>query len=86
MLVQRRRAGKAAFVWAVSLDGAPVTLKTEAVSSAAGTALSKDEAVLANVSAGGQRWSLLANPQKLSVSVKRPDGTRWRTSAPFAMP
>ena len=86
MLVQRRRAGKAAFVWAVSLNGAPVTLKTEAVSSAAGTALSKDEAVLANVSSSGQRWSLLANPQKLSVSVKRPDGTRWRTSAPFAMP
>lgn len=86
MLVQRRRAEKTAFVWAVSLDGTPVTLQVETVSSAAGPALSKDEAVLAKVSSGGQRWSLLANPQKLSVAGKRPDGTRWSTSAAFAVP
>ncbi|MEI8288919.1 MAG: heparinase II/III family protein [Verrucomicrobiota bacterium] len=86
MLVQRRRGEKTAFVWAVSLGGTPVTLKTEAVANETGMLLSKDEAVLASVSAGGQNWSLLVNPQKLSVMVKRPDGTRWRTDAAFAQP
>jgi hypothetical protein len=86
MLLQRRRAQKTAFVWTISLDGAPVTLRAEAVANAAGTTLPEAEAVLVNVSSVGQRWSLLANPQQTSVEAKRSDGTIWRTSVAFAMP
>ena len=86
MLVQRRRAQQTAFIWTVSLDGAPVTLRTEAVSNATGTTLPESEAVLVNVAANGQQWSLLANPQQTFVETKRSDGTAWHTTAAFAMP
>jgi len=86
MLVQRRRAQETVFIWAISLDGAPVTLRTEAVSNATGVTLPEAQAVLVTVAASGQRWSLLANPQQTSIEVRRSDGTTWRTAAAFAMP
>jgi hypothetical protein len=86
MLVQRCRARFAAFVWAISLDATPVTLRAQTVSDANRATLPKSEAVLVQVNNSNQRWSLLANPQQRSVEVQRPDGTAWRTDAVFAMP
>jgi hypothetical protein len=70
MLVQRRQAQHTAFVWAVSLDGVPVSLRSETVSNAAGKPLSEADAVLVNVRVGDRQWSLLANAQQGTVAIK----------------
>lgn len=85
MLVQRRRAQNTAFVWAVSLDGMPVTLSVKAVLDAAGVPLPEAEAVLVKVGAGSQQWSLLANPQQRTVEVKAAGAATWHTSAAFTI-
>ena len=85
MLLQRRRAQATAFVWAVALDGSAVTLRAAAVKDAAGQPLSTAEAVLVSVESGGQRRSLLVNPQQKSVVAARPDGSAWHSAAALAV-
>ena len=85
MLVQRRRAQNAALVWALSLDGAPVTLRTTAVKDAAGKALPPADAVLVEAKAGGQQWSLLVNPQRQEVVAAAAAGPAWRSAAAFGV-
>jgi hypothetical protein len=67
MVVQRRHAQRTAFVWAVSLDGSPVTLHVVDVDDSGGNRVDESEAVLVNTSSGGKNWSLLANPHGKSV-------------------
>ncbi len=86
MLVQRREADKTAFVWAISLDDTPVSVRGDAVSDAAGTPLSEADAVLVQVSAAGREWSLLVNSQMKSVILNRPGGKAWHSDAVFSMP
>lgn len=83
MLVQRRQAQRTAFVWAVSLDGAPVTLQTKKVMDAAGKPLDESQAVLVLVSSAGKNWSLLANPQGKALHVATADDADWRTREIF---
>jgi hypothetical protein len=85
MLLQRRRAQATVFVWALALDGTPVTLRAAAVKDAAGQPLATAEAVQVEVGAGAERWSLLANPQKKSVVAARRDGAAWRSAAALAV-
>jgi len=55
LVLLRRRAKQTTYVWAVSLDGKPVTLATGAV---------------VTVRAGDERWELLVNPDRPSFGVK----------------
>jgi hypothetical protein len=82
-LLQRRRAQTAAFVWALSLDGAPVTLSASEVQDAQGRALSRADAVLVDVGVASQRWQLLVNPLKNSVAANLPGSKTWQSAAPF---
>ena len=85
MLVQRRRAQNTAFVWAVSVDGAPVELKVSDVQDAGGKNLIRAEALLVQVSAGNLQRSLLVNPQQKSIVSALPGGATWRSEAVLAI-
>jgi hypothetical protein len=62
MLVQRRSAQNAAFVWAISLDGEPVELATKTVIDEQGKELALSEAAVVDVTTKTRHWSLLVNP------------------------
>jgi len=81
MVVQRRQGQRTAYVWAVSLDGAPVDLSATAVQDASGTTLDQSEAVLVQVGGGGQKWLLLANPHRHEILARLPDSSEWRSDA-----
>ena len=85
LLVQRRRAQNTAFVWAVSLDGAPVELKVSDVQDADGKNLIHAEALLVQVGAGSLQRSLLVNPQQKKVVSALPGGAAWRSEAVLAI-
>jgi hypothetical protein len=85
MLLLRRVAERTAFIWAVALDGAPVTLQVSPVTEeTTGAAVPTDEAVLVQVSDGRRQWRVLVNPGKKAVSAPLPGGT-WRSAAAFAV-
>lgn len=84
MLVQRRHAQRTVFVWAVSLDGAPVKLRVSDVS-AAGARLDESQAVLVQASSGPNSRLLLANPQHKNIETTSPDGSRWQSDAVFSV-
>jgi len=85
MLLQRRRAASTAFVWAIALDGKPVTLSPVAVAEAAGGAVEQSVALLVRVKAEGADWSLLVNPSQRSLVAPLRDGGTWRSAAAFAV-
>ena len=85
MVVQRRHAQRTAFVWAVSLDGAPVTLQVSEVADASGQNLDESQAVLVQASSNEHNWLLLANPERKSVNAVSPDGSRWQSDEAFAV-
>ena len=84
MVVQRRHAQRTAFVWAVSLEGAPVKLRVSDVT-AMGARLDESQAVIVQASAGGNNWLLLANPQRKNVDASLPDGSHWQSDAVFSV-
>jgi oligo-alginate lyase len=84
MLVQRRHGLRTTFVWAVSLDGAPVKLRAIDVESA-GAALDQSQAVLVQASSSAQNWLLLANPQRQKIDAVLPDGSHWQSDAVFSV-
>jgi oligo-alginate lyase len=73
LLLQRRRAQNTAFVWAVSMDGAPVKLSVLDVKDAAGKILPRTEAVRVEVNFGKTQRTLLVNPQRKAVAANSPD-------------
>lgn len=85
LLVQRRHGDRTVFVWAVSIDGSPVTLRAAAVKNAAGKDVDATEAVQVDVAAGKQRWSLLVNPQRNEIVATTPNGSSWKSDAIFAV-
>lgn len=85
MLLQRRRAQRTAFVWAVSLDGTPAELKVMPVSETGGQTLSESQAVEVQVTSGDHNWLLLANPQHKNIAATLPDGSHWQSDAVFAV-
>lgn len=85
MLLQRRRAQRTAFVWAVSLDGAPVKLRVTPVSETGGQSLNESQAVQVQVTSGEHSWLLLANPQRKNINATFSDGSHWQTDAVFAV-
>ncbi len=84
MVVQRRHAQRTAFVWGVSLDGAPLTLRASAVESA-GAPLDQSAAVLVQASSGDRNWSLLANPQRKNITAGLPGEAKWESNAAFSV-
>jgi hypothetical protein len=88
MLLMRRTAQRTAFVWAVSLDGTPVTLHVSPVTDTkapGGERVTLDEAVQVQVTQGQRQWFLLVNPQKRSVAGAVADGGVWRSEAAFTV-
>jgi len=61
LVLFRRKAKETTFVWAVSLDGKPVTLDTGAT---------------VTVRSGDQHWDLVVNPDQASFSVKSSPNSR----------
>ena len=84
VLLLRRKAQSTAFVWALALDGQPVTLETLPVQAADGKPLATAVATAVQVRAGDKQWKLLVNPEKQAVLVNLP-GDGWRSSEPFAV-
>ncbi len=80
LVLQRRKAQRTAFVWAVSVDGTPVKLAVSDVSNPAGVPLSHDEALLVRVTNHEHGWSVLVNPSKKDVSATSPGGQTWRST------
>jgi hypothetical protein len=74
ILIQRRRAKSSAFVWAISVDGSPVTLRAFDVKDENGIVLPQAKALLVQALAKGKSWSVLVNPQRVPVSAS-PAGT-----------
>jgi hypothetical protein len=84
MLVQRRHAQRTAFVWAVSLNGDPVTLRVKAAESE-GQALDKSQAVVVEVSDGDRAWVLVANPHGRKIGPILWGFSSWETDAVFTV-
>jgi hypothetical protein len=84
VLLLRRKAQATAFVWALALDGQPVTLETLAVRTADGKPVSAALATAIRVRAGDKQWQLLVNPDKLAAQVALPAGA-WRSSEMFSV-
>jgi hypothetical protein len=85
MLLMRRQAAQTAFLWAVSLDGSPVTLRLSPVKDGAGKALTMDEAAVVQVSSGKQTRLLLVNPQRHAVQADLPADGVWKTEQPLSV-
>jgi hypothetical protein len=85
MLIMRRQAAHTAFLWAVSLDGSPVTLRLSPVKDSTGNSLGTDEAAMVQVSSGKQTRLLLVNPDRRSVRADLPAGEAWETASAFAV-
>lgn len=85
MLVQRRQAQQTAYVWAVSLDGVPVTLHVTDVSDTSGQRLDESQALVVQVTSGDRNWSLLANPERKNVNVRSAGSAQWQTDAVFTV-
>jgi hypothetical protein len=85
MLLQRRHTQNTAFVWAISLDGKPVTLQVSAVKDEDGKALPTYEAALVGIEAGDQQYTALVNPQQIQLEADLPNGSVWHTKAAFAL-
>lgn len=84
VLLLRRKAQATAFVWALALDGVPVTLETLPVQGADGKPLAAAVVTAVRVRSGDKQWQLLVNPDKQAAQVNLPGGA-WRSSAPFAV-
>jgi hypothetical protein len=84
MVVQRRQAQRTAFVWAVSLDGAPVELRVSDAYSGK-VRLDKSQAVRVRASSRSRTWFLLANPQRKKVTVSLPVDSRFETDEAFSV-
>ncbi|MES2462188.1 MAG: heparinase II/III family protein, partial [Armatimonadota bacterium] len=83
MLIMRRQAMQTAFLWAVSLDGSPVTLRLSSVKDGSGMSLATDEAAMVQVSTGKQTRLLLVNPDRRAVQANLPTGESWKTDQPL---
>ena len=85
LLLQRRQAARAAFAWAIALDGADIRLEVIALTDTTGQPLDPAEATLVRVHAGEKAWTLLANPQKKAVILPRSGGSSSPSDAVFAV-
>ena len=85
MLILRRQATQTAFLWAVSLDGSPVTLRLSPVKDASGKSLPTDEGALVQVGMGKQTRLLLVNPDRRAVQADLPTGDSWKTEQPLSV-
>lgn len=80
----RRRARETAFAWYVALDGKPLSLRTLPAFEE-GKPLPPSVAVgLEVVASPERRWHLAVNPEGRRISVRRADGSEWRTQDRFA--
>jgi len=85
MMLQRRHAQETAFVWAVSLEGAPVALKVSPVQDGSGNSLKNSDALMVQIVEGDRQWTLLANPHKKQIAAALPGGGMWRSEAAVAI-
>ena len=85
MLLLRRQATQTAFLWAVSLDGSPVTLRLSPVKDVSGKSLPINEAAMVQVGTGKQTRLLLVNPDRRAVQASLPTGDTWKTEQPLSV-
>jgi hypothetical protein len=85
ILLQHRHSRSTAFIWAISLDGAPVTLRNLPVTENSGEPLSPAEATTVQVTGRDRQWNISINPERRRVSTVFADGSTWRTESPFAV-
>ena len=85
LLVQRRRTRNTAFVWAISLDGAPVELTVSDVTDASGQKLTRSDALLVQVSAGHLQRALLVNPRQKHIVADGPGHAAWPSAEVLAV-
>lgn len=85
MVLFRRQAAATAYVWAVALDGAKVKLDLLKMRGADGRAVAPAEAVAVRVTAGSTVRTILANPDKRSVTVSLPGGENWVSAEPVSV-
>jgi hypothetical protein len=83
LLVQRRVAARTAFVWAVSMSGAPVTFGLSSPRDAANQPVDGSEALVVEVKSGGRSWSLFVNPQRRPLQANFADGSTSRHDEVF---
>lgn len=86
MLLFRRVAQRTTFLWAVAIDGAPVTLQPLALIDAKGSAaIPTDEAAVVQVRDGQRQWRVLVNLGRKAVSAAPAEGGTWSSAAAFAV-
>jgi hypothetical protein len=84
MLVQRRRGRQTVFVWGISFNGAPVTIRVDGAEWG-GKAVDKSQAVVVEAGSGDQSWLLAVNPQRRKIAPILPGGSSWETDAIFTV-
>jgi hypothetical protein len=78
VLLQRRRAANAAFVWAISLEGSRVTLRTHEITAQNGKPIPAADATAVEVRKGDRKWMLAVNPQEIRIT--RPGATETKAA------
>jgi len=85
MMVLRRQADTTEYVWAVSLNNAPVKLNAVSMRNADGKRISRSEAILLEVESGPIHRLAMINPLKQSLALHMSDGSTWKTSDPLVV-
>jgi len=83
LVLFRRKAQQAAFVWSLALDGAAPRMRVLPVQDAGGKPLSPAEAMSVAITSANRTWRLLVNPDQRAVRVDLPDGSAWESQAVF---
>jgi hypothetical protein len=83
VLLQRRLATNTAFIWALSLDGSGVTLRTREATDPDAKPIPAADAIAVEVASGGRKWLLAVNPQLMDARVASPGTAELRTKAAF---
>lgn len=81
----RRHAKETALVWCVSLDGKAVQIELLPVSDENENAVSQSIAAAVQVMSADGKIYLVTNPERRSLQVQLPDGSKWHTDAAFAL-
>jgi hypothetical protein len=85
LLVQRQKGNSAAFVWAISIDGAPVQLRSATVKGASGSEIPSSTALAIEVSSANEKTWIVVNPTKQAIIAETPGAEPIRTVAPFTL-
>jgi hypothetical protein len=83
IVIQRRHAQRAVFVWAITTDGSAISLQLSPVHDSEDNRPAGNDVTCVQVETSKRQWTLLVNPQKHDVLASISEQLNWRTTKAF---